>query len=131
MPGAVAGAVGSIASGAVSKVKGILGIHSPSKVFAGLGMNVGQGFAAGISGMRPHVDRAISEMVGARPAAVNNVNDYVTAGSATRSLMTAPPREVVVRLVVDGDSTDPFVQWLRRQTRILGQGDVQKAWGVN
>jgi tape measure domain-containing protein len=41
-------AVGGLASGLVDRIKGKLGIHSPSTVFADIGMYTGQGFALGI-----------------------------------------------------------------------------------
>lgn len=44
-----------VARRAVNGLKSFLGISSPSKVFAGLGQNVGQGFVNGIAGMRPAV----------------------------------------------------------------------------
>ena len=46
--GSVLGAVGSVASGAVSRFKSILGIASPSKVFAGLAGDVLDGFDKGL-----------------------------------------------------------------------------------
>jgi TP901 family phage tail tape measure protein len=55
MAGAVAGAAMDVAKGAVNGIKNFLGISSPSKVFAGLGENVGEGFVQGIAGMRPAV----------------------------------------------------------------------------
>ena len=44
-------AVTSVASGAVNKAKSILGIQSPSTVFHGIGVNIGQGLSNGIEGM--------------------------------------------------------------------------------
>jgi phage-related protein len=55
MAGRVAGAAMDVAKGAVNGIKNFLGISSPSKVFAGLGENVGEGFVQGIAGMRPAV----------------------------------------------------------------------------
>ena len=48
MGGAIGGAIGDVASGAVNMAKHVLGIGSPSKVFHELGMNLGQGLANGI-----------------------------------------------------------------------------------
>src|SRR5690606_25799831 len=42
----------------VSKVKGILGISSPSRVFADIGQNIAQGLALGLESARGVVERA-------------------------------------------------------------------------
>ena len=49
--GAVAGVIASVKSavgGIISSVKGAFGIHSPSKVFYGFGLNIGEGLEIGI-----------------------------------------------------------------------------------
>lgn len=48
MGGAIGGAIGDVASGAVNMAKHFLGIGSPSKVFHEIGMNLGRGLANGI-----------------------------------------------------------------------------------
>ena len=47
--GAVKGAISDLASSTVDGLKGLLGIHSPSKAFAEMGMFSAQGFAQGLT----------------------------------------------------------------------------------
>jgi len=55
---AVSDSVRNVASGAVNAVRNLLGIRSPSKVFAELGVNVGEGFAEGIKSTKRMLNRA-------------------------------------------------------------------------
>jgi hypothetical protein len=49
--------------GIIDKVKGLLGIHSPSKVFAEMGKNVGLGMAEGVLATTKDVQSAMADMV--------------------------------------------------------------------
>jgi len=49
MGGAIGGAIGDVASGAVNMAKHFLGIGSPSKVFHEIGMNLGRGLATALT----------------------------------------------------------------------------------
>lgn len=60
LPGAVGDALKGVAGGAVKGVKGLLGIGSPSKVFAEIGSNVVKGFVLGVEGGRSDISRAFS-----------------------------------------------------------------------
>jgi hypothetical protein len=59
----LAGALKGIVDAAIRNVKRLLGISSPSKVFEGLGINVGAGFVSGIEGMQGAVGNAMQGMV--------------------------------------------------------------------
>ena len=61
--GAVLGAITGVARGAIDGVKGILGIHSPSKVFAELGLHTTAGFAEGLDKGSGDVADATQAMV--------------------------------------------------------------------
>ena len=56
-------AVGNFFGGIVSGVKGLLGIHSPSTVFAGIGSNMGEGIGIGfldaMNGVEKDMQKAI------------------------------------------------------------------------
>jgi len=52
--------IGNFVGGITDKVKGLLGIASPSKVFEGIGTHVGEGFALGIQDTYGLVDHAMS-----------------------------------------------------------------------
>ncbi len=49
-------------SGIVNGVKSVLGIHSPSTVFAAIGKNMGLGLAEGITGSVSLVDQAMGKL---------------------------------------------------------------------
>lgn len=57
------------ASNVTSKVKGVLGIQSPSKVFQDIGANIGAGLALGIEGTEVDVNRALNVMLPTVPTA--------------------------------------------------------------
>lgn len=61
-------------SGIVDSVKGVLGIHSPSKVFAGIGgymaEGLGEGFDREIGGVQRRIDRSMKELAGNASASV-------------------------------------------------------------
>jgi hypothetical protein len=77
---AVMGAVGNLASGITSGLKGALGIASPSKVFAGLGANVSEGFAIGIDKNAPMAEESIGSMAGGTVSAAGGAS---AAGAAS------------------------------------------------
>lgn len=58
-----ADAVKGVAQGAVNAVVGVLGIHSPSKVFAELGGHTAAGFAEGVDSGAPAAQSAMGDMV--------------------------------------------------------------------
>jgi len=47
----------------MGKFKSMLGIHSPSTVFAGYGMNIGQGLINGLADMQSDVDAQVAGLV--------------------------------------------------------------------
>lgn len=58
MAGAISGAIKGVVNGAISSAKSVLGIKSPSRVFAALGNMTGQGLVNGLLGMRSAVSKA-------------------------------------------------------------------------
>ncbi len=60
---AVLNALGGIVHSAVASVKGALGIHSPSTVFAEIGDNTGQGFVQGVEGTEEATQFAMTSLV--------------------------------------------------------------------
>ena len=75
-------AAGEIGDAVKNKVKNLLGIHSPSKVFQEYGMNVGQGFIRGIDRTQGLVDAAMGRLTNTdmlmAPAAI----DFTGTGGA-------------------------------------------------
>jgi phage-related protein len=64
MIGAAASAVRNVGSSIVGSLKGVLGIHSPSTVFAEMGQNIGEGLVQGVNSMQGKANMAISGLVG-------------------------------------------------------------------
>lgn len=87
MIGNLLNTVGDMASAAVDKVKSILHIGSPSKVFHQIGEWTGEGFANGIIDSVDTVGRAATKMVGASMVPVAPV---VPPGAAALSPFTQP-----------------------------------------
>lgn len=67
--------VTSFFSGIVNSVKGVLGIQSPSKVFAGIGgymaEGLGEGFSDEISGVQRRIDRSMAELANNASASID------------------------------------------------------------
>lgn len=81
------GAIDDMASGVVGKLKNMLGIRSPSRVFLGLGMMTAAGFAAGLAAGQPMIlDGAMATFApeAVMPASVAGAG-YIGAGAAAAS----------------------------------------------
>lgn len=84
-------------SGIVDSVKGVLGIQSPSKVFAGIGgymaEGLGDGFDREISGVQRRIDRSMAELAGNASATVRvsgSVGGPQEAGTSSSVLAELP-----------------------------------------
>jgi hypothetical protein len=62
-PDALFGAISSMVGGAVEFAKQILGISSPSKVFADIGKNMGAGLVVGVDAANDNAHRAVRDLV--------------------------------------------------------------------
>lgn len=97
MIGWIKNKVSGFVGGIVSNVKGVLGIRSPSKVFAGIGGNMGEGIGEGFMGAMGKVEK---DMEGAIPTDFDlDLNSEVrtTAKGANGSLL-----DVTIPLSIDG-----------------------------
>lgn len=61
--GAVIAALTGVVTTAINAVKGLLGIHSPSTVFAEIGMNTGAGMAEGVDSSASKVSNSLESMI--------------------------------------------------------------------
>lgn len=98
MVGAAGNAVKGIGSDAVSGIKNLLGIHSPSTVFAEIGQNMGTGLIQGLQGIQAKANVAVTGLVtgsnmvnsngGAASASsfTNNTNHSVNNANSTVSI---------------------------------------------
>jgi phage-related protein len=95
MAGWIRDKVSDFVGGIVSGVKGVLGIRSPSAVFADIGENLSLGLAKGIKGAKTAVDSALSGLIspqinvglaGASPAGMGAItNTFVIQNMNVRS----------------------------------------------
>lgn len=111
--GSVGKALLDIGKKALDSVLGFFGIHSPSRVFAGIGENLGLGLVQGIDSMAGDVESSMLAMVGTPPT----VAASVTAGSNLASLATpASSGGAVTNLYIDGIHLDgaprEVIAWL-------------------
>lgn len=101
MAGNVAGAIGNVANSAKDKFKSVLGIRSPSTVFAGFGKNIIQGLGRGIAGSASIISSAMGSVssavssglsVVASPTISANVdrNDNIQTTNSGSSFVAAP-----------------------------------------
>ena len=68
-------AMGNVSNSAIDKLKSLLGIHSPSKVFYSLGENIGEGLANGIESMIDTVSKQTQNLVKSVNFEMNQLND--------------------------------------------------------
>jgi phage-related protein len=72
MVGAVGKAIKSVAEGVTNKIKGALGIHSPSRVFMEIGQFTGEGLGIGIQKMQSFVQDATQTLADASFGTINS-----------------------------------------------------------
>lgn len=73
-------AVANVGNAVIDKVKNVLGIHSPSTVFAEIGGYIDQGLANGITAAQGYVDSAMQELIG---EVTNAGNQFIEQGKQT------------------------------------------------
>jgi hypothetical protein len=80
---AIADAARGVVSRAIAAAKGALGINSPSKVFAKIGEQTGEGFVVGLNGMQRDVAKSMGALVGVpsmRLSTMANLSTVVAGG---------------------------------------------------
>jgi len=89
MFGPVGTLIANFGGSIVSKLKGLLGIHSPSTVFAEIGMNMGAGLIQGLQGIQAQANIATTQLVtgvpsggGASPIS-NTSHTYNSGGNSS------------------------------------------------
>lgn len=115
MAGAAANAAGDVANGVKNKVKGLLGIHSPSKVFMELGKNVGQGFAGGIDSTMGMVESTMKNM----STGVESIGADINPGGNAGNQQTVTIGTVVLNTP---EAAKSFFDELNQDTINLGMG---------
>lgn len=114
-------------------VRRVLGIASPSKLFAEYGRNLAEGMALGMDRSAGLVAGAAARLAdtaatGARLPVAAAAGAAGAAAPAVASAAAACPADVRVSLDVTGTDRD-LVNWLRKVVRVQGGGNVQVAFG--
>ena len=106
MAGWIKNKVTSFFSGIVDSVKGLLGIHSPSTVFAGMGENMalglGQGFTSEMRGVQRQINRAMEGL--AAPSVTYGVTAAASPAYPGGGSVVAESLAAAVRTALDGAS---------------------------
>lgn len=120
--GSLAGSIGNffldlLPGWIVGPFKAALGIHSPSRVFAGFGENIGEGVLVGVEDMAPAIDASMAHLVEV-PDAPGPV------GFAAATAPMAPTQQVVERSTtyaptyqVSGPDPEAIAQRIRAKDR--------------
>ncbi|WP_279107036.1 phage tail protein [Mobiluncus curtisii] len=127
MFGAIGAAARDLGSKAMSGVKNVLGIRSPSKVFTEIGVMTGRGMVNGVESMQGKVQDALKDMVNPTnlktlrvPLKPPDVNATLqVAGYATPKTAPATSVNITINGAVDPDST------ARQIKRLLSQYDAK------
>lgn len=147
--GAVVGAITGAVGGAIDAAKNLLGIASPSKVFAEIGDNTGAGLVQGVEGATADVQDAFASMVeppdvpasaleaqdtpwGASVSPGAAAGDAPAAGDSSAAPASggkAVPAHVEVNLYGVAGAADAIVQIKEALTEIL-RGDAVAAAGA-
>ncbi len=105
---ALVSAVTGLAGSAVTAAKNALGIHSPSTVFADIGVNTAQGMVQGVDDTAPAVQGSLESMVAPPEAA---------APAASAASVTSSSSGSTYNITIQGGDTakanvDAFKEWL-------------------
>lgn len=120
MMGAIGRAILSLVPGPIVGVfKSLLGIHSPSRVFRGFGVNIGEGLVLGIQDMHGDVKDAVSDLAGI-PANATLQAPSVQAGGGVKGVVSAA-------LARSANGASPVVGQLTLQSSGDVRDDVEEA----
>lgn len=90
MVGEALSAAKELGSSIAGTVKGVLGIHSPSRVMRDLGIYTGQGLVKGIGSMENPVYRAAKEMAESVKDAFDSLSEGISLGDVSMGIVSGP-----------------------------------------
>jgi len=119
--GALASAAANAANSVTGKIKGLLGIHSPSIVMEGVGDDTMQGFINGIVDSIPALQQAIGQVAAIIPGATSTTTAQL---AGVPSLGAVQP---IITVSIGNEAVDRYVttrveQVTNRNFRTLAQG---------
>lgn len=121
--GSIKDVAGNIGGAIKDKVKSILGINSPSRVFYDIGKNVTEGFVQGVEGSIHLAANAMSGFNNAIMAPSMPVNPSAASGSGDNSTThNYGSTTVNIGTVEDRQDADYILQQLDRSQQLVGMG---------
>jgi hypothetical protein len=130
--------VANLASGIVDSVKGLFGIHSPSRVFADIGENMvlglERGWGAEFGGLESQVDRDVRRLtdtarIGFEDSAIGKSSAAGISSMFAASEGGGRGDPVSINLVLDGDvAATALYDPLRRTAFQRGQNSMEAAY---
>ena len=117
-------AVANVGNAVIDKVKNVLGIHSPSTVFAEIGGYIVQGLANGITAALPYVEQAMTNLANAVQQKGNEMIDYgadVANGFVDNMVNTFDAKWNEI----DNGLKSDFVGTIKSMIDAVKKGDIQ------
>lgn len=124
MAGAVKDSVGNIGSGIKSKFKSVLGISSPSKVFADYGGFIGEGLSQGLEKSISGVTGSVSLMANDLQQPMMTSNPIGTPQIATNEQTNAITNNIGTINIAKEVDGERWLQKLNRNTELASNGMV-------
>lgn len=115
MAGSVVSAIGDVVGGAIDWAKGLLGIHSPSRVFKEIGKFTGEGLAIGINNEADNVAKASENMIDAViPESIPQIPvDYsVSYGTSLSNMQDSASKNATVQPIGQDSKLDVVIEVL-------------------
>lgn len=142
--GAVWDAIGGVVSGAIDHAKALLGIHSPSTVFAGIGDNTVAGFTGAVDSGADDAHAAVAGLIqppandNARQAALTgNIAALTPASSAAPASAGAPASSgggaqvTIQNITISGvEGAEDLVDRLAAELTKILEGDAAQVAGT-
>lgn len=115
---AVLNAMKGVVDGAINGAKKLLGIASPSKVFAEIGMQTGAGMEQGVSGSAGGVRDSLESMVSPPSAGGSGAAPAASAASSSRSGAT-------ITIILNGvQGATEAIDMIREEVTRMFEGDA-------
>lgn len=117
-------AVANVGNAVIDKVKNVLGIHSPSTVFAEIGGYIVQGLANGINAASPYVEQAMTNLANVAQKKGNEMIDYgadVANGFVDNMVNTFDAKWNEI----DNGLKSDFVGTIKSMIDAVKKGDIQ------
>ncbi|MET7731219.1 hypothetical protein ABZT02_07605 [Streptomyces sp. NPDC005402] len=128
MAGSLAASARSVVSGAVDAAKSVLGIHSPSKVFHGIGVNTIQGFIKGIDGTTAQLRSKLAAIMKELPANTRSgVGKTLKKATAELEKLVTQHDSVVKKLATAQKKLDDLVKARAKAASDITSGILSEA----